>query len=158
MSLVLLATDPFSVTFYIIYIYCGLSDILDGFIARKSKNKSKAGALLDSAADLTLVVVALVKILPRLNLANKIIVWIILIVLIKIANMIYGYILHKKILLPHTTLNKITGLVLFVSPFIIINTNPIAFEIIICSIATIAAIQEGYHISGVNGDYCDGCG
>ena len=40
MSIVLIATAPFSVMFYIIYIYCGISDMLDGYIARKSKNES----------------------------------------------------------------------------------------------------------------------
>ena len=50
MSIMLLITKTFSTTFYIIYIYCGISDMLDGFIARKTKNESKIGAGLDSIA------------------------------------------------------------------------------------------------------------
>lgn len=38
MSIMLLIPETFSIAFYIIYIYCGISDMLDGFIARKSKN------------------------------------------------------------------------------------------------------------------------
>ena len=41
---------------------------------------------------------------------------------------------------------KITGLILFIAPLILIKNNYILFEIIICSIATFAAIQEGYYI------------
>ena len=120
--------------------------MLDGFIARKSKNKSRIGAQLDSAADIIFVTVAMIKILPILNLTNGMIIWAALIVSIKIVNVICGYIYYKKIVLPHTIANKITGFILFVAPFVIINAHLVAFEIIICSIATFAAIQEGYYI------------
>ena len=56
------------------YIYCGISDILDGFIARKTKNESEIGAKLDSVSDIIFVVVAMIKILPFLNLTNGIII------------------------------------------------------------------------------------
>ena len=146
MSIVLAITETFSITFYIIYIYCGISDILDGFIARKSKNESKIGARLDSASDIIFVFVAMIKILPIINLTNGIIIWIVFIILIKIVNIICSYIYYKKIILPHTIANKITGFILFIVPFIIVSTNPIIFENIICSIATFAAVQEGYYI------------
>ncbi|MBR1453255.1 MAG: phosphatidylglycerophosphate synthase, partial [Lachnospiraceae bacterium] len=56
------------------------------------------------------------------------------------------YINYKKIILPHTIANKLTGLILFFSPFILTNYNSLILEIIICSIATFAAVQEGYYI------------
>ena len=146
MSIMLAITETFSIAFYIIYIYCGISDMLDGFISRKSKNESKIGAILDSVSDIIFVVVAMIKILPTLNLTNGIIIWAVVIALIKIVNVTCSYIYYKKIVLPHTTLNKITGFILFITPFIIVNTNSIIFEIIICSIATFAAVQEGHYI------------
>lgn len=153
MSIMLLIPETFSIAFYIIYIYCGISDILDGFIARKSKNESKLGARLDSASDIIFVIVAMIKILPIVNLTNGIIIWILIIVFIKIVNVICSYIYYKKIVLLHTTANKITGFILFITPFIIVNTNPIIFQIIICSIATFAAVQEGHYIR--TGNYND---
>ena len=146
MSIILLIPETFSIAFYIIYIYCGISDMLDGFIARKSKNESKIGARLDSVSDIMFVIVAMIKILPILNLANGIIIWIVFIVFIKIVNVTCSYIYYKKIVLLHTIANKITGFILFIAPFIIVNTNPIIFQIIICSIATFAAVQEGHYI------------
>ena len=146
MSIMLAITKTFSTAFYIIYIYCGVSDILDGLVARKTKNESKLGADLDSVSDIIFVIVAMIKILPVLNLSNGITIWIILIAFIKIINVIYSYIYYKKIVLPHTVANKTTGLILFITPFIIFNTNSIVFEIIICSIATFAAVQEGHYI------------
>ena len=146
MSILLLIPETFSIAFYIIYIYCGISDMLDGFIARKSKNESKLGARLDSVSDIIFVIVAMIKILPILNLTNGIIIWGVAIVFIKIVNVTCSYIYYKKIVLPHTVANKTTGLILFITPFIIFNTNSIVFEIIICSIATFAAVQEGHYI------------
>jgi len=39
-SLILVFIKPLSVAFYAIYIICGLSDIMDGFIARKTGTTS----------------------------------------------------------------------------------------------------------------------
>ena len=146
MSIILCFTETFSIAFYLIYLYCGISDMVDGFIARKSKNESRIGTILDSVSDIIFVIVAMIKILPALNLSDGIIIWVVFIAFIKIVNVICSYIYHKKILLPHTIANKVTGFILFIAPFIVVNTNPIIFEIIICSIATFAAIQEGHYI------------
>ena len=145
MSIILCFAETFSMAFYLIYIYCGISDMVDGFIARKSKNESRIGTILDSVSDMIFVIVAMIKILPALNLSDGIIIWVVFIAFIKIVNVICSYIYHKKILLPHTIANKITGFILFIAPFIVVK-NPIIFEIIICSIATFAAIQEGHYI------------
>ncbi|MBR2744135.1 MAG: CDP-alcohol phosphatidyltransferase family protein [Clostridia bacterium] len=146
MSIMLAFTETYSIAFCIIYIYCGISDMLDGFIARRSKSESELGARLDSGSDSIFVIVAMIKILPTLNLTNGIILWIGFILFIKIVNAIYSYIHCKKIVLPHTIANKITGCVLFIAPFRIANTNPIIFEYIICCIATFAAVQEGQYL------------
>ena len=146
MSVLLLIPEAFTIAFYTIYIYCGISDMLDGFIARKSKNESKLGATLDSVADIIFVIVAMIKLLPILHLTKGLILWVVLIAFIKIVNVICSYIYYKKIELPHSIANKITGFILFIAPFIVVNNDQIVFEIIICSIATFAAVQEGYLI------------
>ena len=146
MSIILAISETFSFPFYIIYIYCGISDMLDGYVARRTKSTSKIGARLDSIADIIFVIVAIVKILPVINLSNVIIIWSIVIALIKICNIICGFIYYKKLVLLHTIANKITGFLLFVAPLIIVNFDFIIFEIIICIIATFSAIQEGHYI------------
>ena len=146
MSIILAILKTFSIPFCIIYIYCGISDMLDGFIARRTKSTSKVGSILDSIADIVFVIIAMIKILPVLNLSNAIIIWASIIALIKIMNIIFSYICYKKVVLPHTFANKITGLVLFVTPLIIVNFDSIIFEIVICVVATFSAIQEGYYI------------
>lgn len=146
MSIILAIPKTFSIPFCIIYIYCGISDMLDGFIARRTKSTSKVGTILDSIADIVFVIIAMIKILPVLNLSNAIIIWASIIALIKIMNIIFSYICYKKVVLPHTFANRITGLVLFVTPLIIVNFDSIIFEIVVCVVATFSAIQEGYYI------------
>ena len=146
MAMVLLLPKTFSKTFYIIYIYCGLSDILDGFLARKYKITSKFGAKIDSVADMLFVGVSLLKILPVIEISIGIYIWIIIIVLIKVFNIILGYIYYKQLTLLHTIGNKITGLALFVVPLMMNFINIKILEILICSVATFSAIQEGQYI------------
>ena len=72
-SLVLLFCMPLSLPFYVLYTAAGLSDILDGFIARKTNTSTQFGAKLDTFADIVFTAVALIKILPILKLP----VWVI---------------------------------------------------------------------------------
>ena len=150
MTILLFGTKTLTLQFIIIYVYCGLSDMVDGYIARKSKNTSKIGEKLDSIADIIFVIISMIKLLPVLYLSKVIIVWIIIIALIKVYNIIHTYICYKKLIFLHTISNKITGLILFIAPLILIKNNYILFEIIICSIATFAAIQEGHYIRTKN--------
>lgn len=48
-----------STPFYILYMICGLSDVLDGIIARKTNTASSFGARLDTIADFIFVTVLL---------------------------------------------------------------------------------------------------
>ena len=88
----------------------------------------------------------MIKILPCINIARPIYIWLIIIIIIKICNVICGFIYYKKLVFPHTVANKITGFILFIIPLIIGITNLVTFEIIICIIATFSAIQEGHYI------------
>ncbi len=56
-----------SISFYIVYSICGLTDLLDGFLARRLKTASAFGAKLDSVADLTFYFVSLLRMLPHLR-------------------------------------------------------------------------------------------
>ena len=108
------------------------------------------GAKIDSIADMLFVGASLLKILPVIEISIGIYIWIIIIVLIKVFNIILGYIYYKQLTLLHTIGNKITGLVVFVVPLIMRFIDIIILEILICSMATFSAIQEGYYIKNRN--------
>lgn len=59
LSLGLLGLAPLSPAFYWAFSLCGLSDMIDGFLARKIGAVSELGSKLDSASDLIFTLVML---------------------------------------------------------------------------------------------------
>ena len=145
-SIVLLFCPVFSPAFYAFYIAAGLSDMLDGFVARKTDTISKLRARLDTIADLMLVVVCLIKLLPILSLPAWLYGWIGIIALIKVMNIISGLAVQKKLVAVHSVMNKATGALLFLLLLTIPAVGLKYSAIVTCAAATFAAIQEGYFI------------
>ena len=143
-SVLLLFFPAFSLGFYIIYFFCGFSDMLDGTIARKTNTVSSFGSKLDTAADFVFMAVCAVKLLPKMNIPVWLWIWIAVIAIVKFTNIIWGFIRRKKLVDYHTFLNKTTGLLLFLLPLTLQFIVPIYSFAVVCTIATIAAIQEGY--------------
>ena len=146
-SVLLLFFPAFSVEFYIIYIICGFSDMIDGTIARKTNSAGELGAKIDTAADLVFVTVSLIKMLPIINIPQWLWIWTVIIAIIKIGNIIWGYVSKKQFISLHTIMNKVTGLSLFLLPLTLSFVEVKYSSIIVCFIATIAAIQEGVYIA-----------
>lgn len=145
-SILMLFFPTFSTWFYIMYLMCGLTDMVDGTIARKTNTDSKFGARLDTIADFIFVVAALVKLLPELYIPKWLWLWILAIAIIKVLNVIVGLICNKRIIVEHTVMNKITGLLMFLLPLTLFFIELKYGAIVVCLIATFSAIQEGYFI------------
>ena len=143
-SLSLLLCDVTGVVFWIIYGLCGISDIVDGWLARKLKCVTKKGALLDSIADICFVACCVWKLLPIFELPQWLWLWVGVIVAIKVVNQISALVIYGRCCFPHTLANKATGFLLFIAvPMTFWSIVPIA---IVASVATFAAIQEGHFI------------
>ena len=95
--------------------------------------------------------VCAVKLLPMINLSTWLWVWIAVIAIIKFANIVWSFVRKKQLVDYHTVLNKITGSLLFLLPFTLQFIEPTYSFAVVCSVATIAAIEEGYHIVKANG-------
>ena len=145
-SISLLFFPAFSAEFYITYLFCGLSDMIDGTIARKTNSTSKFGSQLDTIADFFFVVASSVQLLPVIHIPGWLWIWGGLIATIKISNIIWGYVSQKQFISLHTIMNKITGFLLFLLP-LTMSFVELKYSIIaVCLIATFAAIQEGFYI------------
>ena len=142
----LLICDVTGVVFWVIYGFCGISDIADGWLARKFKCCTKMGALLDSLGDLAFVACCCWQIIPVLNFPKWLWIWGGVIVGIKLINQICALVMYKKCLLPHTMANKATGLMLFIGVPLTLILESIIPVVIIAIIATFAAVQEGHFI------------
>lgn len=133
---------PFSTAFLIIYLICGLSDVFDGYIARKTGTASKLGDNLDSVSDLIMYVVLIIVLYPVINPTIQIVVWIVVIILIRAVSVIVVFLKYKTFEILHTYGNKMSGFMLFIFPllFAFVRSNVPIY--IVCVTASISAIEE----------------
>ena len=145
LSLPLLFIPLTSACFYALYLLCGLSDMIDGTVARRMGSASAFGAKLDTVSDFVFMIVALIKFVPYLHIPTWLWVWIGIIATIKICGAILGFVRTRGIAFPHTVLNKATGLLLFLLPVTISFIEPTCALPFVCAVATAAAIHEVYY-------------
>ena len=120
--------------------------MIDGTVARKTNTVSKFGERLDSSADMLFVLVCFIKLIPVLDIPLWLYIWISVIVLIRIVNIISGFVIQKRFVILHTVLNKLTGALLFMLPLTFQFVDLSYSAAIVCFIATFAAVQEGHYI------------
>ena len=88
--------------------------------------------------------VALIRFVPHLHIPVWLWIWIGIIAIIKLGNVVWGFVRTKKFISPHTVLNKIAGLLLFLLPMTISFVDLTYTLPIVCTLATVAAIHEVY--------------
>ena len=143
-SIGLLFCDVAGWLFWVLYALCGISDMVDGWLARKLHVETKAGAVCDSVSDIVFVACCAIRLLPVLEIPVWLCIWAGVIVFIKIVNQISALAVFKRFCFPHTSANKLTGFLLFLSvPTMFWSMIPIS---IVAAIATFAAVQEGHYI------------
>ena len=146
LSLPLLFIPLTSAWFYALYLLCGLSDMIDGSVARRTNSASEFGARLDTLSDFVFLSVALIKFVPHLHIPVWLWIWIGIIAMIKLGNAALGFVRTKKFISHHTVLNKVTGLLLFLLPVTISFVDLTYTLPIVCTIATVAAMYEWYYM------------
>lgn len=146
LSLAMIFFPVFSSGFYVCYLAAGFTDMVDGTIARKLGTDSKLGAKLDTAADIVFAAVSLFRVLPAIQISTGIWIWTGLIGMIKIFNVVYGFLKQKQFAAVHSIGNKLTGIALFVFPFSLSVIDIKYSSVFVCMLATFAAIQESCFI------------
>ncbi|SKA68223.1 CDP-diacylglycerol--glycerol-3-phosphate 3-phosphatidyltransferase [Eubacterium uniforme] len=146
LSVVLIFCPVLSPTFYVVYILAGVTDMIDGMIAREMGTISEFGSKLDTVADFVLVVVCMIKLIPAIHVPSWLVIWIIVIAIIKVINLISGYVMRKEVVALHTVMNKLTGILLFILPMTLRFIDLKYSGAFVSAVATFAAIQEGYII------------
>jgi len=121
--------------------------MVDGTIARKTRAASEFGAHLDTIADFLFVIASFVKLVPEIRIPVWIWVWTAVIAMGKLVTLVWGFTQMKQMPSLHTIANKATGLCLFLLPLTMSFVDLRYTAPVVCVIATIAAIQEGYHIA-----------
>lgn len=143
-AIFLLFIEPFTTLFFVVYTFTGFTDAIDGFIARKLNQVSVFGSKLDSVSDLTFYSILGIKIFPILLSTLPKIIWYVvaLIFAMRISIYLYSAIKNKEFASNHTYLNKATGLLIFILPYVMLSDLYEAYSWMIAGVALVAAIQE----------------
>lgn len=132
----------YPVLFLVLYLITGLTDVLDGYLARKWKVQSDLGAKLDSFADLIMYLCITISIL--LILSKEVIQFIpgvILIIVVRVINLLLVAIKFHTFAIIHTIANKATGLGVFLLPlFALAKWFPAIW--ILIGIGVFSAVEE----------------
>lgn len=138
----------YPILFSVLYFYCGLSDIVDGYIARRWKAESAIGAKLDSLGDFIFYILVTVMFFTQTEVMKESsVLWLVVSVfIIKLLNAVITKIKFRQWNIMHTLGNKLSGLLIyFMLPlYILLPHTPIIVGIIIVSIALLATVEETF--------------
>ncbi len=141
-SALLFVFSPDSIPFAVFYLLCGISDMLDGFAARKLHTESERGAKLDTAADLFFAAAYAVRILPLLHIPHWVWGWTAIIAAVKITGIVIASKRAHGLSVEHSFGNKITGVLIFLLPLSSCAADVKYGAVIVCVAATVTAIAE----------------
>jgi len=142
LAFALILVSPLGAAFYIIYLLCGLTDFLDGFLARRYHLESEFGARLDAWADFIFIAALIFKLYPIVSPGTLILLWVAVIAVIRLSAALISYLRHGVFAFVHTYFNKLTGAVLLFYPLTLILTRSRIILFILCFIATLSAAEE----------------
>ena len=121
----------------LIFMVAGVSDVLDGYIARRYNLMSKLGALLDPFADKLMSFTVLIT----FTSIGLIPIWILIPMVIKEIVMIIGgailYLRHRKSVIPANRYGKIATFSLYAAILSIIFKLPVLLSVVLLSITLV---------------------
>lgn len=133
-----------SIWFFAIYTFAGLTDVLDGWLARKTGKASEFGARLDSISDLLFYSVLLARLFPVLYqiLPGKIWYVVLGIVFVRLAAYAIAAVKYHRFASLHTWLNKLTGVAVFLLPYVLLTSSSVVYGWAVCILAFTASVEE----------------
>ena len=143
-SLILLIFPLRSAWFLAVYTLAGLTDALDGWLARKTGTASAFGARLDSIADLLFYGVLLLRLFPVLRQALPVSVWYVVtaVALVRMVAYAVAAVKYHRFASLHTWLNKLTGGAIFLLPYILAISTGVVYSWTVCALACAASLEE----------------
>ena len=123
--------EPLTPLFITVYTLTGVTDVLDGAIARKYGTTSEQGAKLDSIADLLFYTLILIRIFPIMWVTLPKKIWVMVAAILAVRGVSYGMaaVKYLRFAAMHTYMNKATGLMVFGVPYAIEEMLDIGAEV-----------------------------
>ena len=141
-SLAMLLTAPFSAAFWLCYLCCGVSDIIDGPVARRLGQASAAGARLDSAADLAFAAALAAVLILNADIPAWMWTGAASIALLRFIGYGIGFRKYRAFSSLHTYANKAVGGLIFASPLLYIALGLTATGALLFAAALLASLEE----------------
>ena len=143
-ALGIVMSEPFSVMFYTFLTIGGLSDALDGAVARRISGDSPLGATLDSISDLcffgSTVFSVILKEYGQIGLSAKLVFS--LVVVTRLISYLIQLVKFRQMAPLHTLLNKFASISIFILLFLIPFIGITAAVIIASAIGIVGGIEE----------------
>lgn len=133
---------PFSAAFWACYLGGGISDLLDGALARRLKAQSAAGAKLDSAADLVFTAAIAAFAVRYLQFPAWLWICTAFIAVLRLAGYGVGFAKYHTFSALHTYANKATGALIFAFPVLYAMLGLTAASVILCVTALFSSMEE----------------
>lgn len=133
-----------TIWFFVVYSFAGLTDVLDGWLARKTGSISEFGARLDSIADLLFYCILLIRLFPVLYQILPREIWyaVLVIVAVRFASYAAAAVRYHRFASLHTWLNKLTGAAVFLLPYELFSKSCVAYSWAVCILAFAASAEE----------------
>ena len=141
LSFGLLFIRPYGAIFFLIYTVCGLTDILDGYIARKTKTESNFGAKLDTISDLVFFSVVIIVLSDKIIKNPAYMFFIVSVCAIRLVSIVISFLKYRQFFILHTYGNKLTGFLLFFVPYFIGFDISFLFYVV-GGIALVSSVEE----------------
>ncbi len=143
-TIALLFVEPLTIPYYSLYTFCGVTDVLDGFLARILHVSSRIGSIMDSVADLTFYTVTLLRLA---NIFFDILPWSFWLVFvaavgIRVASYIVAGRKFHLFASVHTYANKFSGLLVFLVPYFLKTQFRVEICFAVTVIAGLASLEE----------------
>ena len=135
---------PLSPAFLRVYTAAGVTDALDGFVARKTGTASDQGARLDSVADLLFYAVTLARLLPIMARALPAGIFFTAagIFVLRLAVYCAAALRYRRVAAAHTYLNKLTGAMVLLMAYVLPSPRAALYGWAVCTVAAAAALEE----------------
>ncbi|MBM7541038.1 CDP-alcohol phosphatidyltransferase family protein [Amphibacillus cookii] len=142
MATLLLIAFQYPVIFSFMFIIIGLTDIFDGYLARRLNCESNYGARLDSIGDFIFFMVVCFFAIYTDLISTWLYYFIVMLVIIRLINLVVTRIKYKQFIFVHTFLNKLSGAFFYLAflALYILDSEWIAW--LACLIAFLSAIEE----------------
>lgn len=114
---------------------------MDGFLARRFDVCTEHGRILDSVCDIILVIVLVLSLINRICWEWWMVLWIVAIACVRITAFLIGTHKRHSAAFIHSSLNRLAGLAVFSTPFLLSVLSDVVTVVVVCVVATLASVD-----------------